>query len=117
MQHFGDPAKQPLDQDDLLSRIREIEQLASKIEPELDKPQKALDFAFWVQRYALVGVEIKRILMHAEEILEEAAGGTQTPAEYGNQAGSTQPLREVPTDELRNRARDLTPLVYTCSSR
>ncbi len=63
MQHFGDPAKQ-LDQEDLLRRIREMEQLSRKIEPELDLEQKNSDFKYWVLRYHLVGVEVKRLLMY-----------------------------------------------------
>jgi hypothetical protein len=70
MQHFGDPAKQPLDQDDLMQRIREMEQLSRLIEPELDHPQNP-DFKYWVLRYQLVGVEVKRLLIHAEEVLPD----------------------------------------------
>lgn len=40
MQHFGDPEKQPQDQEDLISRIREMEKLAGQIEPELDLEHK-----------------------------------------------------------------------------
>lgn len=69
MQHIGDPRKQPLDQEDLIRRIREMEDLSRKIEPELDLEQKNEQFSMWVTRYALVGVEVKRILMHAEEVL------------------------------------------------
>ena len=72
MQHFGDPEKQPLDQEDLLRRIREMEQLSDKIEPELDQERKNEDFTYWVLRYQLVGAEVKRILMHAEEVLDDA---------------------------------------------
>ncbi len=71
MQHIGDPEKQPLDQEDLISRIREMEDLSRKIEPELDLEHKSEWFSAWVMRYALVGVEVKRILMHAEEVLDD----------------------------------------------
>lgn len=70
MQHFGDPTNYPLDQDDLMQRIREMEHLSRLIEPELDHPQSS-DFKYWVLRYRLVGVEVKRLLIRAEEILPD----------------------------------------------
>ena len=48
MQHYGDPEKQPLDQEDLMGRIREMEQLAKMIEPQLDLEQKHPDFSGWI---------------------------------------------------------------------
>ncbi len=73
MQHFGDPAKQPLDQDDLVSRVSDLEHLANQITPMLDMPTKPKEFALLVHRYQLTGVEVKRLLIYAEEILEPAA--------------------------------------------
>jgi hypothetical protein len=72
MQLFGDPQKQPLDQEDLLARIREMERLAGQIEPMLDQPHKDPNFKFRVLRYQLVGAEVRRLLMRAEEVLDDA---------------------------------------------
>lgn len=71
MQHFGEPNKKPLDQGDLMNRISEMERLSGMIEPELDREQKHPDFSLWVTRYAFVGVEVKRLLMYAEEVLND----------------------------------------------
>lgn len=68
---YGDPSKLPLDQEDLIDRIREMESLASKIEPQLDLPEKDPQFSSWITRYALIGIEVKRLLIHAEEILND----------------------------------------------
>lgn len=73
MELFGDPAKYPLDQDDLLARIREMERLAGQIEPMLEQPAEHPSIIPLVLRYQLVGVEVKRLLIRAEEILEPAA--------------------------------------------
>jgi len=72
MQHFGDPVQQPLDQEDLIHRIREMEELSRMIEPELNLEQKSTDFSLWIARYAFVGVEVKRLLMRAEEVLNDS---------------------------------------------
>lgn len=71
MEHFGDPKKGPLDQEDLIDRIRQMEKLSGMIEPELDREQKHPDFSAWIVRYAFVGVEVKRLLIHAEEVLND----------------------------------------------
>ncbi len=72
MQHFGEPEKKPLDQGDLMNRISEMERLSRMIEPQLDLERKSPDFSVWVMRYGLIGVEVKRLLMYAEEVLDDA---------------------------------------------
>jgi hypothetical protein len=71
MRHYGNPGKRPIDQDDLIARIREMERLDAMITPQLGIEKKRPDFAMMVMRYSLVGVEVKRLLMYAEEVLTD----------------------------------------------
>lgn len=71
MRHFGLPGKGPIDQDDLIARIREMERLDAMITPQLGIEKKKPNFAAMVMRYSLVGVEVKRLLIYAEEVLDD----------------------------------------------
>jgi hypothetical protein len=70
---FRNLAIHRLDADDLVERVSQVEELAALIEDALERGIQDENLAMVILRWRIVSIEVQRLMIRAEELLEPTA--------------------------------------------